>query len=261
MASSIIGGLIAAGSGANTITVADSHKPQLEKVQSTFGVNTNQDNRQAVSDTDVIVIAVKPNIVSAVCTEIADSVKPEALVISIAAGVTEGDIARWVGPSMAIIRCMPNTPALLGHGASALFANRHCTAEHLATAEAMLKATGIALWVEDENALDTVTSLSGSGPAYFFYLIECMTQSAIAQGMDKDTAETLAIETAYGAAAMARQRTEPPAQLRQNVTSKGGTTAAALESFEAEDFPGIINRGMHAARDRARQLAKEFGAS
>jgi len=261
MAGSIVGGLCQSGTPAESIQVADPSQDQLDHLKDAHGIVTSTDNKAIVVPADIVVIAVKPHLVKAVCEEIGSVLKPDALIVSIAAGVTEASISRWLGGSAAVIRCMPNTPALLKCGASALYANEQCSQAQLDMAITLMSAVGTTVQVESEPALDTVTSLSGSGPAYFFYLIEAMTDSAIKQGLDSDTASTLAIETAYGAAKMARERAYPPARLRENVTSKGGTTAAALASFSADDFAGIVERGMQAAEDRAQAMGREFGDS
>lgn len=259
MATSIIGGLIAADTAAADIIVSDPSDDQLTRVQTAHGVKVTRDNSDAVKSADVVVLAVKPHLVQTVCESIKPSLRSSTLIVSIAAGITEEAISRWLGSSTAIVRCMPNTPALLGLGASGLYANPQCSETDKTAAGKLLDAVGTTVWVEKESLLDVVTALSGSGPAYFFYLIESMTNSAIEQGLDATTAENLAIETAYGAAAMARNRSDTPGKLRENVTSKGGTTAAALASFESDGFPAIISRGMQAAETRAKTMGREFG--
>lgn len=261
MASSLIGGLIAQGKDAQKIVVADAQEPQLNTVKSRFGVDTTLSNVDAARDTDTLVLAVKPNNMQIVCREIATALPPDSLVISVAAGVKVESIANWLGSNAPIVRCMPNTPALLSLGAAALYASPFCSADQRSTAEQLLACTGIVEWVEDEEQIDTVTALSGSGPAYFFYMIECMTQSAIDMGLSPDVAEALAIETAFGAASMARAREVSPATLRQNVTSPGGTTAAALNAFAENGFAQSIADAMQAAKTRAAELAEEMHAS
>jgi pyrroline-5-carboxylate reductase len=179
--------------------------------------------------------------------------------ISVAAGVREKSMRKWLTDGAAIVRCMPNTPALLGLGSTGLLANEHCSAKQRADAESLLQAAGITVWVEQEAQLDAVTAVSGSGPAYFFYLIEHMIEAGVTLGLDKSTASDLAIETAFGAASMARAREHSPATLRENVTSKNGTTAAALEAFAAADTPAIIARAMQAANDRAVSMGDDYG--
>jgi len=158
------------------------------------------------------------------------------------------------------VRCMPNTPALLGAGITALFANEHVSAELKGAAQAVLSAVGKAIWVDDESMLDAVTALSGSGPAYFFYLMEAMIKAGESMGLSTESAAMLTVETAYGAARMAREGGLPPDRLRQNVTSPGGTTQKALFILDEADYTGIIGKALAGARDRSEELAKEFGA-
>ncbi len=259
MATSIIGGLVSQGMDPANIWAADRSDTQLQKLKQQFGINTGQDNRLCAQATDTLVLAIKPDVMKTVCCELADVLHPQTLVISIAAGVRAKDIAHGLAQPLAVVRCMPNTPALLGHGASGLYANQHCSEQQREAAEQLLGTVGTTQWVPAEADIDSVTALSGSGPAYFFYLIENMVESAVAMGLTPEVAENLAIETAYGAAAMARQRDTSPAQLRKNVTSKGGTTAAALGSFADADFPTIVAKAMQAAQQRAQVMGDELG--
>jgi len=278
MAGSLIGGWFgkvdAASADGNSseqhkVRVADTSETQLEKLQSRFSqhpISTTRSSQQAVTGADLVIIAVKPNIVEAVCREIADAISPSTTVLSVAAGVRLADMQIWLQPAAGgtfegpLVRCMPNTPALLGAGVTGMYANEMCNATERQRAEMVMTAAGQVVWVNQETLLDAVTAVSGSGPAYFFHLIECMAEAGEALGLDPEDASNLAIETAYGAALMARQKEHPPAQLRENVTSKGGTTAAALASFQNDGFADIIERGMNAARDRATELADEFGS-
>ena len=276
MASSLIGGWygqVDDNCGATTqrkVRVADTSETQLERLTARFAqhpVITTQSSQQAVTGADRVIIAVKPNIVEAVCRDIADAVLPSTTVLSVAAGVRLADMQAWLQNSSgkafegALVRCMPNTPALLGAGITGMYANERCNENQRQRAATVMTAAGQVVWVAEEALLDAVTAVSGSGPAYFFHLIESMVEAGQTLGLEQEDAINLAIETAYGAALMARQRQHPPAQLRENVTSKGGTTAAALASFQNDGFADIIARGMTAARDRAGELADEFGAS
>ena len=189
--------------------------------------------------------------------------------LSVAAGVRLQDMNRWLDEApesekttadRALVRCMPNTPALLGAGVTGMYAGDSCSQDQRLLAEQVLQSAGKTIWVDTEQLLDTVTALSGSGPAYFFYLIESMAAAGEDMGLPGDDARTLAIETAFGAARMARESAEEPAKLRQNVTSKGGTTAAALTSFDENNFRQVIAQGMQAARDRAATLGDEFAS-
>ena len=258
MASSLVGGLIGSGVSGSDITVVDINEAACDALEQKFGVNS----LKSVADMQpgaAVVIAVKPNIVETVCSDLAS--KEVSLVISVAAGVTASSIEQWIGSATPVVRCMPNTPALLGLGATGLFANEHCTAEHKEQAQALLNTAGTTQWVSNESALDAVTALSGSGPAYFFYLIEHMAKSAQALGLEPELAREFAIETAFGAASMARAREHSPSVLRENVTSKGGTTAAALNVFNEHGLDDIVKKAMQAAHDRAKALGEEFGSS
>ena len=258
MAGSLVGGLVASGVSGKDVSVVDINSAACEKLKQTFGVNTT-DSITHIQNGAQVVIAVKPNIVETVCNELADRM-PE-LVVSVAAGVRTESMGRWLPAHTAIVRCMPNTPALLGLGATALFANSACSAEHKSQAQALLNTAGITRWVESEAELDAITALSGSGPAYFFYMIEHMAAAAQSLGLDAQLSREFAIETAFGAASMARMQEHPPHVLRENVTSKGGTTAAALAQFDEHDLAEIISKAMQAAQARAAELGDEFGAS
>jgi len=170
-------------------------------------------------------------------------------------------MSSWLPEHTAVVRCMPNTPALLGLGATALYANSDCTQSHQERAESLLQSAGKTAWVDDEDKLDAITALSGSGPAYFFYMIEHMAKAAESLGLDAKISRDFAIETAFGAASMARKQEHPPHVLRENVTSKGGTTAAALAAFDEHGLSDIIFKAMQAAQMRAVELGDEFGAS
>ena len=260
MASSLIGGLIAAGTEAASIQVVDPDANTLSRATSRFNISPATSVNEALSnhpDDSGIVLAVKPHIVEPVCNEIKAATHAAKLVVSVAAGVRSTSMQRWLGTTP-IVRCMPNTPALLGLGATALYATENCLTEQRQAAEQLLNTAGITRWVTAEAQLDAITALSGSGPAYFFYLIEHMTAAGIALGLDQDTAETFAIETAFGAASMARSGDDSPATLRENVTSKGGTTAAALSAFNDANTPAIIAKAMQAANDRAVELGDDL---
>ena len=260
MASSLIGGLLNGGAAASSIQVFDVAPAKLAKATERFGVSgiTSLD---AIGANDAIVIAVKPDTVRDVCQSIAapGSENSPALVISVAAGVTATAMGSWLPSGTPIVRTMPNTPALLGLGATALYANEACTEQHKEAAMQLMTAAGICVWVDAESQLDAVTALSGSGPAYFFYLIEHMITSATELGLSYDSARELAVQTAVGAAAMAQDPGSTPAELRQNVTSKGGTTHAAVSTFDQRDLPATIKAAMQAANDRAVELGTEFG--
>ncbi len=256
MAASLIGGLVGSGASTETIHVVDIDPQACERLRRRFAVNTTTTLDTLLPDTGVL-IAVKPNVVELVCQQLARLDQQPGLVVSVAAGVREMAMGKWLAPSTPIVRCMPNTPALLGLGASGLYANSNCSAAHKEQAEALMATSGSTVWVENEALLDAVTAVSGSGPAYFFYLIEHMTAAGEKLGLPVETAQQLAIDTAFGAASMARQQVHSPAQLRANVTSAGGTTAAALKVFDAQGTPRIIEQAMQAAHDRAIELGDE----
>jgi len=263
MAASLVGGLLAAESPPENITLVDPDAAARERVGSRFGVGAVASFEQALAPEPAIprgvVIAVKPDVVERACravgSAVANSVPP--LVVSVAAGVRLDALASWLPADTPICRCMPNTPALLGLGASGLYANESCTRAQVAHAEALLGTAGLVVRVSEEPLLDAVTATSGSGPAYVFYLVELMAASGSRLGLDADTARELAIETAFGAASMLRERGASPEELRRRVTSKGGTTAAAIAAFERAGLDEIVLEAMRAARDRAVALGDE----
>lgn len=259
MATSLVGGLVAGGHARDAIWVTDVDADKLGQVQDKFRVNTTGDNNLAVHRAKTIVLAVKPQVMSKVLEDIAQSAREEApLLVSIAAGVRERDILSALGYDAAIVRTMPNTPALLGCGATALFANPFVSAEQRSRAENILRAVGITVWVEDESLLDAVTALSGSGPAYYFLLMELMERIGVDLGLERNASRVLVLQTALGAARMAKETGESPENLRKRVTSPGGTTQAALERLTAGDFEEILLQALTAARDRAVALGDEL---
>jgi pyrroline-5-carboxylate reductase len=261
MATSLIGGLLARGAAAADIIVADPDTKQRERLVRDFGVTTVDSATAAVNGAQTVVLAVKPQQMAEVSRAIARQLQASrALVISIAAGIRLADLARWLGPGVPLVRTMPNRPALIGAGVTALYASPDVSAESRQTASAILAACGPTVWVPEESQLDVVTAVSGSGPAYFFLLIECLEAAGIELGLDPATARTLAIETARGSGLMAAEATDPPDQLRAQVTSKGGTTAAALEVLEAAGVRGIFAAAVAAGARRSTALAAEFGA-
>jgi pyrroline-5-carboxylate reductase len=260
MAASLVGGLVANGHPRDAIWVADVDAGKLEQVQDKFRVNTTGDNALALRRAQTVVLAVKPQTLSAVLAEIGESAREAApLLVSIAAGVREQDILRGLGYDAAIVRTMPNTPALLRCGATALFANAFVSAEQRSRAENILRAVGITVWVENESLLDAVTAVSGSGPAYYFFFMELMETIGVELGLSRETARALVLQTALGAARMATETGESAQTLRRKVTSPGGTTEAALERLNAGDFEAILRQALEAARDRAVSLGDELG--
>lgn len=241
-------------SGAFDIAVADPIAAQLERFE---GVTTTHDNAAAAAGADAVVIAVKPQQMAAAVRGLDPD--PEQLFVSIAAGVPMRALAEWTSPRQPIVRCMPNTPALLGAGIAGAVPNAAVRAAHRALAQDILAATGEVVWFEDEASLDAVTALSGSGPAYVFYLLEAMTDAGVELGMDAGTARRLAVATALGAARMADGDDADPAALRKRVTSPGGTTERALSILESNDVGATVRQAIHGAWRRSRELAEEFG--
>jgi pyrroline-5-carboxylate reductase len=260
MAASLIGGLIADGRDPASIYVTDIDSPKLDALADTFRIQSSHDNEEAVSHASCVVFAVKPQSMASVVQGIAlPGQAHRPLFVSIAAGVREPDIRRWLGFDAAIVRTMPNTPALVGSGATALYANAFVSTEQHSLAESVLRAVGLTLWVENEDLLDAVTALSGSGPAYFFLLMESMERAGIALGLSKDHARMLAIQTGFGAAKMALESNDPPATLRTRVTSPGGTTECALDTLTAGGMEHLVHEALQAAYRRSVELGVEFG--
>jgi pyrroline-5-carboxylate reductase len=261
MASSLVGGLIADGWDPASIRVADTSAQQLERLSQRFPVTTTTDNRAAITQADVIVLAVKPQSMQAVAQQLADDInQQQALVISIAAGIRESTLRTWLGADTAIVRTMPNTPAMVQSGATALFANPAVNEEQRSIAESILRAVGVAIWVDDEALMDAVTALSGSGPAYFFLFMEALQKAGCELGLPARTAHLLTLQTAFGAAKMALESTEDAATLRRRVTSPGGTTERAISVLQDGGFEALVSEALQSAAARSRELADQFGS-
>lgn len=254
MAQALVGGLLASDWPAANITLADINADALTQLCARLGVNACHDNAICAASADVIVLAVKPQVMEGVCRALAASLKPQTLVISIAAGITTGHLSAWLG-SNRLVRVMPNTPALVGCGASGLFATDAVDSDQKKVAQSILESAGLALWFEKEAALDAVTATSGSGPAYYFLMMEAMIDAACGLGLEAESAKQLVLQTALGAARLAQQSDDDPATLRRKVTSPGGTTAAAIASFEAAGFAKLVEAALTAARDRSLELS------
>jgi len=265
MARSLIGGLLKTGIASSAISVAEPRADARQELGREFGVACFAENRLAAADADVLLLAVKPQIMPSLHAELRDSLqRHRPLLISIAAGVRVDQLERWFGHGLPIVRCMPNTPALIGAGATGLYANNRVSPPQRAQAQHMLDAVGQTRWIDDERLMDTVTAVSGSGPAYFFALVEALEDAAVAQGMPRETARALAAQTCLGAGRMMVESGEDPGVLRQRVTSPNGTTQAALESFAADGLARITARAVAAATGRGEEMAaaldKEMGA-
>jgi pyrroline-5-carboxylate reductase len=256
MARSLIGGLLKTGVAASSITVAEPRAEARQELGREFGIACYAENRLAAAEADVLVLAVKPQIMPAIHAELQDTLaRQRPLLISIAAGVRIDQLERWFGHALPIVRCMPNTPALIGSGATGLFANRRVSPEQRAKAQHIMDAVGLTRWVDEESLIDTVTGISGSGPAYFFAMVEALEDAAFAHGMPRETARALAAQTCLGAGRMLVESGEDPGVLRQRVTSPNGTTQAALESLSADHFARIVAHAVDAATRRAGELA------
>lgn len=258
MAASLIGGLRAKGLDAAQIRASDPGEETRARVSAEHGIEVFADNADAIEGVDVVVLAVKPQAMKAVCEAIRPSLKPNQLVVSIAAGITCASMNNWLG-AQPIVRCMPNTPALLRQGVSGLFATSEVSAEQRQQAEELLSAVGIALWLNEEQQLDAVTAVSGSGPAYFFLLIEAMTAAGVKLGLPADIAAQLTVQTALGAAHMAVASDVDAAELRRRVTSPAGTTEAAIKSFQAGGFEALVEQALGAAAHRSAEMAEQLG--
>jgi pyrroline-5-carboxylate reductase len=266
MAYSLVGGLTATGvSGAN-IWVSDPSADKMTQMADNFGTNTCQSNNELVQAVDIVILAVKPQQLAQVCTDISsDAQQVNPLFISIAAGVLSKDIEIWLNSSepanntLALVRCMPNTPSLVQSGATALFANPQVSEEQKTLAESILRAAGLTLWLDSETDMDAVTALSGSGPAYFFLVIDAMEKAGVKLGLDEKTAHLLAIQTAFGASKMALESDDSPETLRKKVTSPGGTTEKAIGILQAGELEALFAKALEGARDRSIELAKILG--
>ena len=260
MARSLAGGLLGNGWGKNHILFSDPDPATRKTISEILGLRAHERNEDVAATADVLVLAVKPQLLRAVAEGLATTVQMrKPLVISIAAGIRADDIQRWLGGGLAVVRTMPNTAALVGSGATGLFANNLVSTPQHDEAEAILRAVGVTVWLEDESLLDVVTAVSGSGPAYFFLIIEALEQAAIRRGLDHGTARLLAIETAYGAAKMALEGGEEPATLRARVTSPGGTTEQAIKVLQQGKITQLFDDAVGAAVTRAKELADMLG--
>ncbi|WAT14038.1 pyrroline-5-carboxylate reductase [Xanthomonas fragariae] len=256
MARSLIAGLIRQGVPAANIRVAEPVADLRETLSRDFGVHAVEDARTAVEAADIWVLAVKPQVLPSVCAQLADLAQAQRpLLVSIAAGITATQLQRWSGGNTAVVRAMPNTPALLGAGVTGLYANPQVSAAQRAQAAQLLDSAGVTVWIEDEVQMDAVTAVSGSGPAYVFLLAEAMEAAAQAQGLPADTARTLVLQTLLGASRMLTESGEAPDVLRRRVTSPNGTTHAAIEAFQAGGFEALTAKAIAAATERGRCLS------
>jgi pyrroline-5-carboxylate reductase len=261
MGRALLGGLIADGTPPQRLAAAEPDAGRREALAREFGMTTSAQGADLVAGASVVLLAVKPQVLRSVAQDLAGHFGPTLpLVISIVAGVTEADIAAWLGGDFPVVRCMPNTPALVRQGISALHANPRVSDTQREQAEHILRAVGAVLWVDDEALLDAVTAVSGSGPAYFFAVMEAMEKAGVALGLSAKVARELTLQTALGSAVLATQSGTDPTTLRVQVTSPGGTTQAALEVLQQGGLGELFERALTAARDRAVGLAQQAQA-
>jgi len=258
MAASLIGGLRAQGVDAAQIRASAPGAETRERIATEHGIKVLADNAEAIEGADVVVLAVKPQMMKTVCLALKPSLRAEQLVVSVAAGITCASLAQWLG-EQPVVRCMPNTPSLLRQGASGLYATDKVSEKQREQAEHLLSAVGIAVWVDEEQQMDAVTALSGSGPAYFFLMIEAMTAAGVKLGLPQEVARKLTLQTALGAALMANSGDVEAGELRRRVTSPGGTTAAAIKAFQDGGFEAQVQTALDAAHQRSAEMAEQLG--
>lgn len=260
MGRSLIGGLIANGLSVNSITGTDVNAEQRQTTASQFNIEVLENNQQAIKDADVVVLAVKPQSMQETLQAIkADLVLEKPLLISIAAGIKLSNLGKWAGEELAIVRAMPNTPALIQSGATALCANQFTSDTQRDLAEAIMRSVGLVLWLDDETLLDAVTALSGSGPAYYFLIMEVMEKAATQLGLSQEHARLLTLQTAFGAAKMALESNHDAETLRKQVTSPGGTTEQALNVLMNGGIEELFKDALKAAQKRSAELATTLG--
>lgn len=274
MARSMIAGVLRKGVAPKQLCASAPSASSREQLSRDYGIHVEADNIRAVAEAQCVVLAVKPAMMAEVCRELRGQLPVGTLVISVAAGIDVDSIAAWIGTEdlvtvadepvkegsgkargMPVVRCMPNTPAKVMCGASGLYANAYCSEAHKRTATALMTSIGIAVWLESETLVDAVTAVSGSGPAYIFMFIESMIDAGVALGLDRKSASLLAKQTAYGAAQLACHSEDDVAQLRAQVTSKGGTTAQAIETFEHGGLRELVTLAMQKCFDKAQAIA------
>ncbi len=259
MASAIIGGMLDSGFKAANIWVSAPDDNHLQSIRKQFGVSVTTDNRYCAEQADMVVLAVKPQVMASVCADIAPVVQnTRPLMVSIAAGLEASTLDEWLGGGLPLVRVMPNTPSLVGKGAAGLYANDQVKEKQKTMVESVFNSIGSALWVDDESLLHAVTALSGSGPAYFFLMLEALEEAATDAGIAGETARALAIQTMAGAAEMAGRSEHDPGQLKRNVMSPGGTTEQAIQTFEEGGMRDLVKKAYSAAYKRSGEMAKEL---
>lgn len=259
MGTSLLGGLISKQYDPKKITLTSTSADKLKQIHNKFGVQTSTNNITSITTADIVIFAIKPQIFSKVALELTTAVQQKKpLIISVATGITESSIQQWLGGGISIIRSMPNTPVVIGCGATALFANNYVTQNQKQWADSILSAVGITLWLDQENLIDVVTALSGSGPAYFFLIMEALQQAGEKLGLPAETARILTLQTAYGAARLALESEKNIVELRAAVTSPHGTTEQAIKVLEKAKIREIMADTLVAAQKRAKELSKEL---
>jgi pyrroline-5-carboxylate reductase len=259
MAKSIIGGLLAEGFDPQLLSASGLRQENLDTIAAQFGIAVSTDNRQLAAQAEVVILAVKPQVLKSVAVELQPVLGHRPLIISVAAGITTTSMSHWLGQDQAIVRCMPNTPSQLRLGASGLYANALVNDAQKQQADRILRAVGVVEWLTEERLLNAVTAVSGSGPAYFFLMMEAMIDAGVEQGLSRETATELTLQTALGAATLAQHSDVDVAELRRRVTSPKGTTEQAIKSFEQDDIRVIFQRAMNACAARALALSEELG--
>jgi len=261
MASALINGLIEDGTPPQNILVAEPDEKRREQLAARFGIRTVDDNNNAAAQADILILAVKPQVLKEVATALAPAlIQKKPLCLSIAAGIRHASLQRWLGEDIPLVRVMPNTPAMLKAGASGLYATEDVSETQRSEAEHIIRATGIAVWLDDEKQMDALTAVSGSGPAYFFLFMEAMEDSARKLGLPEKTAHLLVLQTALGAARMAMESASDLQELRNSVTSPGGTTEKALAVFQEHKLEQLVEAAMTAAWDQSIALSESLGA-
>jgi len=258
MATSLIGGIIKQGYAPECISVSDPLESTRRNLRDNYGVRVVGDNRTAAEDAQLVILAVKPQVLKSAALELAPALSPNCVVVSIAAGIPMRALQNWLGGDTAVVRCMPNTPALVQAGATGLYASPQTSAEQKRLAEDILATVGVTVWLDRESQIDAVTALSGSGPAYFFLVMEAMQKAGEQLGLQPEIARQLTLQTALGAAKMAAESEFDVAELRRRVTSPGGTTERAIQSFADADLLKLFNQAMSAAAARAAEMAEEL---
>ncbi|MGO1463549.1 MAG: pyrroline-5-carboxylate reductase [Marinobacter sp.] len=259
MASAIIGGMLDSGFKASNIWASAPNDDHLQSIRKRFGISVTTDNRYCAQQADMVVLAVKPQAMADVCRDIAPVAQnTRPLMVSIAAGLGTDTLDEWLGGGLPVVRVMPNTPSLVGKGSAGLFASKSVSDSQKTMVQSVFEGIGIAVWVDDEALLHGVTALSGSGPAYFFLMLEALETAATEAGVNAETARKLAIQTMAGAAEMAAKSNEDPAQLKKNVMSPNGVTEQAIHTFEDGGMRSLVKKAYNSAYKRSEEMAKEL---